>query len=215
MIRGLVFDVDGVLLDSATVLSRAYDEALVENGLPARGTEYSMQFMGMELHEWTRNMLPREMRQDDIMVEKVSFSVTRSYEEQGGREKSGPYPEVKAALSGLEDDGFSLAVATNNTKETAMAILARLDALKFFEFVATVSDTGKPKPEPDMLLLAAEKIGCKPEETLFVGDSSTDMITGQRAGIKTVLVNRPWNEKLEHDLRIKNLLELGGLAKSL
>ena len=210
MIKSFVFDVDGVLVDSKDALARAYSEALQATGMPDVPLEKISMCMGMELHEWARNIVPRELRSDDKLILKISQEVVKRYE-GGYVETAGLYPDVKNALEYLQQEGYTLGVATNNIHDTAMGLLARLDILRFFDVVSTLTESKRPKPEPDIVLYALDKLECDTASAFFVGDSPTDMIAGQKAGVKTVLVNRAWNAGYSQELRVDSLIELAKL----
>lgn len=67
---------------------------------------------------------------------------------------------------------------------------------KVFEFVVTPEDVARPKPHPDMSLLAAKKLGVLPEETVMVVDTINDIISGNAAGMKTIAVKRHNSKQL-------------------
>jgi len=82
-----------------------------------------------------------------------------------------PYPGAREILAELKRRGFPLAVLTDAHNGNALARLRKTDLFDFFDFIISYDMTGAKKPAPDAFLLALEKLGTKPSETLLVGDS--------------------------------------------
>lgn len=206
--RAFIFDLDGVLVDSTGALCRSFLETLGEAGLPKKTPEEIMRFMGMETHDWLRRLVPVQIR-DDGTIEELCRKVEEKYEGNYVRQNE-LYPDAAAALEALKCGGHKLAVATNNYRKTALELLGRLGIMRFFDAVATLSDVERPKPEPDTILYALGLLDVGAKDAAFVGDSATDLAAGKRAGVRTVLMERPWNDKLDHGFRIGSLSELSG-----
>lgn len=97
-----------------------------------------------------------------------------------------PYPGVRETLSELKRRGFPLVVLTDAHNGNAMARLRRTGLFDFFDFIISYDMTGAKKPAPDAFLLALEKLGTKPSETLLVGDSiRRDIAPAQALGMVT------------------------------
>jgi HAD superfamily hydrolase (TIGR01662 family) len=98
-------------------------------------------------------------------------------------------PGVKTTLRSLKDAGVKLALATNAPNRSAENVMKSVNLKGVFKIIIGTDDVVNPKPAPDMILLACERCGCKPSETVYVGDMPMDMIAGRRAGVTTVAVN--------------------------
>jgi putative hydrolase of the HAD superfamily len=97
-----------------------------------------------------------------------------------------PYPGVRETLSELKRRGFPLVVLTDAHNGNAMARLRRTGLFDFFDFIISYDMTGAKKPAPDAFLLALEKLGTSPSETLLVGDSiRRDIAPAQALGMVT------------------------------
>ena len=65
--------------------------------------------------------------------------------------------------------------------------MASVNLKEIFDMIIGTDDVVNPKPAPDMLLLACERLGCKPNKAVYVGDTPVDMIAGRRAGLTAVI----------------------------
>ena len=100
------------------------------------------------------------------------------------------YPGVADALSRL---GGRKSTATTKGTPTTRMVLEQFGLLRHFDHVQG-TDGFPAKPEPDVLLKSLEALGARPEDCLFVGDSSADMESGRRAGIRTCAVTWGYGE---------------------
>jgi HAD superfamily hydrolase (TIGR01509 family) len=95
---------------------------------------------------------------------------------------------VKKALISMKDAGIKLALATNAPNKSAEDMMESVNLKGVFETIIGTDDVVNPKPAPDMILLACERCGCRPDETIYVGDMPMDMMAGRRAGVAVVAV---------------------------
>lgn len=96
-----------------------------------------------------------------------------------------PYKGMPETLKELKKHGMKLAVCSNKPHPAAVKVIAQLFGEEF-DMVVGQSDAIRRKPAPDGPLMVAGKFGVKPEECMYVGDTSTDMKTGKAAGMFTV-----------------------------
>lgn len=94
---------------------------------------------------------------------------------------------IKKALRSMKDAGIKLALATNAPNISAEDLMESVNLKGVFEIIIGTDDVENPKPAPDMILLACERCGCRPNETIYVGDMPIDMIAGRRAGVTAVI----------------------------
>ena len=93
-------------------------------------------------------------------------------------------PEVSDVLSKLHAAGIRLAVCSNKPLELTQRIVQTQGWRPIIDAVLGPESAGRPKPEPDMLLLALEQLGAAPEEALYVGDMAIDVETARNAGVR-------------------------------
>jgi len=119
--------------------------------------------------------------------------------ETKGAEASEPNAGAEAAVSLLKKQGILLGILTRNTLKTVMRALENFEttSISDFDLVITRDDELKPKPHPEGILWAAERMGIKPENILMVGDFAFDMDAGRRAGAITVFLDNHGKQRLE------------------
>jgi len=175
-----LFDVDGTLVDSAPDICGAILEVLAEtpsNGLDQAGLK---KYIGVHLVEMFRDLLPDYSEQQyEQLIEKY-----RAIYPARQHRLTRIYPGVREALGAL---GGRKSTAT--TKQTWMTreVLEHFNLIRYFDHVQG-TDGFPYKPAPDVVLRSLEVFGARPEDCLLVGDASTDMEAGRRAGVKICAV---------------------------
>ncbi|MBI4009592.1 MAG: HAD family hydrolase [Candidatus Aenigmarchaeota archaeon] len=103
------------------------------------------------------------------------------------------YPEVNTVLQQLKSRGIKLGIVTHLPKEVVSRHLQSFGIQNYFDAIITFDDTDEHKPSPKPLLIALSKIGVDITDAVFIGDMVEDILTGKRAGVKTVAVLRNEN----------------------
>jgi HAD superfamily hydrolase (TIGR01549 family) len=174
-----LFDLDGTLIDSVYQHVLAWHDALEEEGIDLSIWRIHRK-IGMSGGLFT-NMLLRETHLD-ISEERVN-RLRRLHAEAYNRRstKIRPLPGAKELLKALTDNGIPWAIATSGRMETARVPLETL-GVDFDRVPVITRDLVKyAKPDPDLFLAAAEKLGVNIEHASVVGDSIWDMLAARRA----------------------------------
>jgi len=101
-----------------------------------------------------------------------------------------PHPEVPAALAALQDAGFPLAALTNSSGATARAQLEHAGLIGTFDQVLSVEGVRRFKPAPEPYLMAAERLGARPEQVRMVAAHDWDVWGAMRAGCAAAYISR-------------------------
>ena len=212
-VKALLFDLDGTLVDS----TRAY-EAAGKAGFTAIGLSHSSIKTALEVAKQLEQGLTidsafAKLRLDHASLERFLSAYLNAYY-SNVLLKSKSFPNVKETLQTLSQR-FPLALITLRyvLRDQVIEELKRLGLKKYFRAVVTALDVEKPKPFPDALLMAAEKLGVPINKCVIVGDSIADIQAGKSAGAKTVAVlsglfSRKELEKEKPDLIIKDIKPL-------
>ena len=200
MIKAVLFDVDGVLLDSDDGLVEMFAGAVESVGYarPSRGEVLA--HVGLPAAEWLRLLMPGA---SDGAVEKAVAHVRKVWPTIVSGIK--PMRDAEETLRGLQACGVKIAIVTNQKGKDAL-LSARRFSVPFNE-VVFLSDDFRPKPAPDLLLEALRRLCVDKPEALFVGDTGIDVETGKAAGVRTVILAHERNAGLNAE-RIGSLLEL-------
>lgn len=181
--RGVIFDMDGLLIDSERAALTCWREAATAQSLEVDDTLW-LSMVG--LHEAGCAKLL-----DDLLgaaqAERLTLACKHRYDallEQGLPLKSG----VHGLLQNLSDLDVPLAVATSTRGERAQIKLARSGIDHFFRHVVTSSDVTHAKPAPDLYLLAAQRLGIPPDECIALEDSEFGVRAAAAAGLRVIQV---------------------------
>ncbi|HEX6976353.1 MAG TPA: HAD-IA family hydrolase [Vicinamibacterales bacterium] len=210
MIRLVVFDLDGTLVDSSRDLADATNAMVAEFGGAPLGVDEVVGMVG----EGAKVLVERALAAAGLdPATPTALPRFLAIYDAHLLEHTRPYPGIPDALEWLSKR-VSLAVLTNKPSHATSEILSGLGLAKYFrETVGGDSPFGR-KPNPDALLHLARGAGAEPAETLMVGDSAVDRDTARAAGTRICLARYgfgfriPEDELLPDDLRIDSPLEL-------
>ena len=179
MKKGILFDLDGTLLDTLQDLADAVNYTLQKFGCPQRSLEEIRTFVGNGAKRLVELSLPGTPEDPDLEVVLACF---KSYYGDHAQVKTCPYPGIAQALAKLGEK-YPLAIVSNKP-DAAVKLLCR----DYFPGIYALGEAaGCPrKPAPDMLYKAMDAIGV--EKAVYVGDSDVDVITAKGAGMECVSV---------------------------
>ena len=174
-----VFDLDGTLIDSVYQHVLAWQEALQTEGIELSVWRIHRK-IGMSGGLFT-NMLLREtgVEFDAARIERLQRLHAVAYRRVSSQIR--PLPGARELLASLTAAGISWAIATSGRMETARPVLETLGVDLARTTVVTRDDVKFAKPDPDLFLAAAERLGVAVEATSVVGDSVWDMLAARRA----------------------------------
>ena len=185
MIKGILSDMDGVILDSEKIYVRFWCEAGQFYGFPferrhALGIRsMARPFAIQRLQGWFGEGF------DYDKVRNKRVELMDAYVAEHGIE---PKPDAARLLSYLKENGYRVALATATPKDRAEEYLRRVDLLRLFDEVVSARMVKNGKPAPDIYLYAAERLGLKPEECIALEDSPNGVRSAHSAGCRTVMV---------------------------
>jgi phosphoglycolate phosphatase len=188
--RLAVLDLDGTLLDTLDDLADSVNAGLASVGLPPRRRAEIARFVG----EGTRLLLDRAVAPRHDLLE-PALSAWWTHYRAHCLVHTRPYPGIPGLLT---RSGRRLAVHTNKPGSLARQILAGLGLLERFAIVCG-GDEAPRKPDPAGTLGIMRRLGARPAETVFIGDSPTDVRTARAAGVRMVGV--AWGFRSEPELR--------------
>jgi phosphoglycolate phosphatase len=196
-LQGVLFDLDGTLLDTVADISVALNRALNEQGLTSLPSADVRAMIGHGVptlieRTVTRHAAGGELTDAALLLERFNFHYERLHER--GEIQTRAYPDVAEGLAQLNAIGLNLAVVTNKPQQPAADLLARLGLTRWID-VLVAGDTGLArKPHPEPLLYACNQLEVPPARALMVGDSMTDVLAARAAGLAIVCVPYGYNE---------------------
>ena len=190
MKTGIIFDLDGTLLDTLEDLHAAVNHTLAQFHCPPRTLEEVRRFVGNGVDQLVRLSLPGKDTDPDVSE---VIAVYRSYYNAHCREKTGPYAGILQALADLATE-YPLAVVSNKP-DSAVKPLCR----EYFGDIYSLGERKETprKPAPDMVWQAMSAIGVS--QCVYVGDSEVDILTAKNAGVPCLSVT--WGFRNEAELQ--------------
>ena len=191
MIKGVIFDVDGVLLNSMPVWENLGELYLRHLGIEAE-KDLGTKLYTMSLEQSAEYLT--ETYHLDLAPEQVIAGVNREVKDfYAGRV---PLKEgVRQFLNEFHEKGVPMVIATTGDRQNAQAALKRLNVLRFFQGIFTCSEIGSSKNEPDIYYAAALQLDTDPGQTLVFEDAYHAICTAKKAGFKTVGVYDRANDR--------------------
>jgi len=184
MIKLIIFDLDGTLLDTLEDLAGSVNFALAKNNFPIHSTESYKYFIGNGVNNLIERALPIEYRKAEMLAKIKADFIENYYAHADILTK--PYPGIVHLLKSLDAEGYKLAVASNKVHEATVSLVKR-----FFDEINFVSVLGQregfpTKPNPSILEEIINKSGFDKSEVLYVGDSGVDVACAYNAKVKFV-----------------------------
>ena len=207
MIRGMIFDVDGTLLDSSYVWEDAGARYLKKLGIAAEDG-LGRKLFTMTLEDGARYL--KDAYQLPLETEEVLEGVLQVVEDFYYHEaqlKEGAF----VFLRRLHEEGIPMVIASSSKKEYIEAAFSRLGVLQYFKKVFTCSEAGEGKEQPRIFFQAADCLGAHPEEIWVAEDGLYAMKTAAAAGFRVLGLydegsREDWEEiRRAADLALENL----------
>lgn len=179
--KGVIFDLDGTLLDTLEDLADSMNCVLERNRLPVHELAAYKYFVGDGVEMLVRRALPFEVA-DQGEFQRFVRAMRNEY---GCRwaEKTRPYPGVADMLAAFAAAGFEMAVLSNKPDDATRQIIQRFLPQAPFRLVIGATPEKPKKPDPRVALEIAHRLRLPPERFLFMGDTSIDMATAVSAGM--------------------------------
>ena len=213
-LRAVIFDLDGILADSEPWWNEIDSKLLAEYGVIYRG-EYHREVLGVSYR---------------LAVEfyKKAFGLSASIEELMRRRgeiateffanRVGLFPSTKRTLERLRDMKVRLAIATSSVSASARPFLDRHGLTPFFDVIVTGDEIERGKPDPDIYLRAAKKLGIGADACLVIEDALSGITAGKAAGMRVAAIpDRRFVDardyEKEADYVLGNLSEIPALVR--
>ena len=186
MVKLIIFDLDGVLVEAKNIHFDALNKALGEYAIS--WNEHLSTYDGLKTYQ-KLDMLSKEkdLPIDDHqhiweLKQKYTLQMLSSLK---------PNNELQTLMSKLVNDGYQIAVASNSIRKTVLTVLSKLGIMEYMDLVVSNEDVENSKPHPEMYWKAISKMKCLPEETLIVEDSPYGLLAAARSKSYILRVKNP------------------------
>lgn len=185
MIKALIFDMDGTIVDNMHVHTAVWLELLAEYGLQMTPLQFQAATAGNTNAELLRSLINPNMDEAEVLA--IAHEKETRY-----RERFRPFLRPMAGLESLlrqaQQANVTLAVATAANQPNIEYVLDNLNLRHHFATVVGADDVARGKPEPDLFLLVAERLNLVPETCLVFEDSLAGLEAAHRAGMQSIAV---------------------------
>ncbi|MEC0090215.1 HAD family hydrolase [Paenibacillus macquariensis] len=178
MEKGIVFDFDGVIIDSSEIQRQAFTESynlIVGEGTPSIDEFLSHSGDSLE-NIFIKMKLPLEMVEPYKRISREKIGGVKIYN------------GMSDLLKLLKKNGYKCGLCTGKDRLRTLELLDKLMLNEYFDTVVCSDDVKNPKPHPDSLVLAINNLGVSFDSVVMVGDATNDIICAKLAGVKVVAV---------------------------
>ena len=185
--KGIIFDLDGTLLNTIEDLTDSVNDVMDIYHFPKHNVKACKMMVGNGFRKLITRALPEDKQKDETFIDEALMKFAQAYHKRY-LNKTAPYDGILQMIKGLEQKGILIAVNSNKRGDYTTALVD-----KFFSKNPMVAVYGEresegipKKPDPAAALQIAEQMHLSVKEVLYIGDSKTDMKTGQNAGMDTI-----------------------------
>jgi beta-phosphoglucomutase family hydrolase len=199
-IAAVIWDMDGVLADTAPHHLLAWRETFAKRGIKFTEEDF-MRGFGIRNDAIIRNVLGEQTTPEAIAREKEA-----TFRRIIGKDIK-PLPGALDLLKALDENGIKMAIASSTVIENIHLIISSLGIEKYFEVIITGHDVTEGKPNPQVFLFAARRLGAEPKNCIVVEDAVAGVKAAKRAGMYCVAITstHPREKLKEADLIVDTL----------
>ncbi len=182
-IQAVIFDMDGVLIDSEPLFDQHMEKYLPTLGITVEKAYYE-QFRGVTIkYQWTTIKNDFSL---DYSLEYLMQTARTSYFNFLLSSKLHAVPGVKSLINSLQKKNFRLALASSASLQRIKLFLEKLSLLDIFEVIICGDDVKKSKPAPDIYLKAAGRLGVQPLNCVVIEDATNGILAAKAASMKVI-----------------------------
>lgn len=216
MVKAIIFDMDGVLVNSEPFHIEIEKRQFASYKLNISADEHHL-YMGVASDVMWREIAGKHTLEVGV-EELIGQNKTESIRYFSQLNEIPVMPGLVDVLEKLSQMNYPMAVASSSFHEIIELILERTGLRKYFRQVVSSQEAGKSKPEPDVFLLAARRLGVDPKDCLVIEDSFNGIKAAKAAGMRCIAYEgpgaNPANQK-QADAVIKNFQELTGMIQEI
>jgi len=179
VIRTVLFDLDGTLIDSIELILASYRHTLASHGRPAVPDDQWMKGVGTPLRV---QLEPFANSPEDLQALVATY---REFNLSNHDQMITAFPGIVALVRQARDRGLRTGVVTSKNREGTRRGLRLVDLEDAVEVLVCADDVERPKPHPEPVQRALAELAADPRSTIFVGDSIHDLRSGREAGVLT------------------------------
>jgi beta-phosphoglucomutase len=205
-LEAVIWDMDGVLADTASYHFLAWRETFARRGINFTEADF-MRGFGIRNDAIIRNILGEKTTNAEIAT--IAQEKEATFRHLIGQDIK-PLPGVLELLSQLHEKGIRMAIASSTVIENIRLIVGSLGIGKYFQAIITGHDVTKGKPSPQVFLVAAQRLGAEPKNCVVFEDAVAGVKAAKSAGMHCVAItsSHPREKLAEADLIVDSLAEV-------
>jgi HAD superfamily hydrolase (TIGR01509 family) len=200
-VRAALWDLDGTLIDSEEFHWISWRDTMANEGIPITREQFLASFGQRDdsiIPQWLGVASTPEH------VEKIASAKEELYRDLIRRHGMKPLPGVRTWLHRLHEDGWLQAIASAAPRPNIDVVLEALSASHLFESIVSADDVHRGKPDPEVYLIAASRLGAPPARSIVVEDAAAGVEGARRAGMRSIGVSRN-GKHLPADIVVQSL----------
>lgn len=211
MIKGIIFDMDGVLFDTEPFYFKRRETFLGIKGISIQDKS-PKDFIGGHMEQVWKEILGQELDQESANIFLEDYNAYKL-------DHKAPYsdlifPEVNETLMRLRDKGLKLALASNSNKEDVLSALDQCQLKDYFSVILAREDVLSPKPNPEIYEKAHELLSLEKDSLVVIEDSEKGIQAGKAAGL-TVWAIKDYRYDINQEQADRLIDHLGDILESL
>jgi HAD superfamily hydrolase (TIGR01509 family) len=199
----VLWDLDGTLIDSEQYHWLAWRDTMADEGVPLTHPQFLKTF-GLRNDAIIPQWIPGATSEQIDRIANAKEQLYRGLVRQGGL---APLPGASEWTERLARDGWRQAIASSAPRENIDAVLAVIGLGSVFQAVVSAEDVTRGKPDPQVFLTAASRLGSPPARSIVVEDAAAGVEAARRAGMPSIGVSRK-GPPLPADLAVASLADL-------
>ena len=201
--RAVLWDLDGTLVDSADYHWRSWRETMAAENIQLTYEQFLRSF-GQKNDRILRGWLGDDTPADHI--QRIGDAKEAEYRRLALEEGLAALPGAAEWVARLHGDGWRQAIASSAPRANVDVMLGVLGLERYFDAIVSAEDVTAGKPDPQVFLKAADRLGVAPALCIVVEDATAGIDAARRAGMRTIGVSR--TERLDADVFVKSLADL-------
>lgn len=197
-IKGVVFDMDGLMFDTEWLTYKIIRDTMLANGY-----DYDLDFYKTTVGKRSADVvkLYRDRFGESFDYQQMKVKNMEKFWEYTAQNGVPIKIGLFSLLNFLKENGIKIALATSTTEKSATKILKRAKVFEYFDVLLCAESVKNGKPDPEVFSTAVEKLGLKPRECIGLEDSFNGIVSSSGAGLVTIMVP----DMIEPTQEIKNL----------